>query len=168
MAERIFDLQWFSWWESDDFYKWPADSFYSWENIEIRKNLSWVQIEAVLADTWWTFDSQIACMVSLNTLWIVWGWIITCLYNWKIYLNWWSETTWALKTTLATWTASWDKIYGVWVNEVSGTQYVYFISSTSSWTWKIHRSTIALDFTWWVSYRTYTVSSWTTSFIWII
>lgn len=161
-TQRIFDIQWFTGWESDDIYRWPPNSFYSWENIEVRKNLSWIQLSSKLEDTWWTFDDSISFMEDLWKYWLSW-WIIICLENWKIYLNWWSETVWALKTTLVSATTPHNQIAWIYVMNVSWTNYVYFISNTTNWAWKIHRSTVALDFTWWVAYRDYTLSTSSTS-----
>ena len=160
--DRIFQINGFDWWESDDLVKWPTNSFYSWENIEIRKNLSALQLSPKLEDTWWVFDDNITYMVNLETLWVSTGWIIVCLENGKLFLD------WVLKQTIATWTTPHNRIYGIWVNEDTWwTQYVYYISWTSSWTWRIHRSTTNL-WTFDINHISYSVSPWNTGFVWVI
>ena len=160
--DRIFQINWFDWGESDDIIKWPTNSFYSWENIEVRKNLSALQLSPALIDTEWVFDDDILYMVNLETLWVSNWWIVVCLENGKIFLN------WVLKTTLNTWTNAHNRIYWIWVNEnLLWEQYVYYISWTSFWSWKIHRSTTTLS-AFDVSYREYTITSWWSEFVWTI
>ena len=149
--ERIFDIQGFSWWESDDIYKWPNDSFYQGENIDVRKNLSWVQLSAWLVDTWRSISWTITYMENLENFWL--SWILICTDTWNIYLN------WTLKFTLATWTTAWNRVYWVWSLFIAWTQYLYFISWDSSGAWKIHKvnTNITLNT---ASHRAYTCSSW--------
>lgn len=152
--ERIFDIQWFSWWEGDDIYRWPTNSFYSWENIEVRKNLSWVQLISVLEDTWWIFDDDICYMKNLEEFWL--SWIVVCLENWKIFLD------WVLKTTLNTWTVSHNRVAWIYAMNVAWTDYIYYITNTSFWSWEIHRSTSNLS-AFDVGYKTYTTDNQTAS-----
>lgn len=159
--ERIFDIQWFDWWEWDDIYRLPKNGFYSGEGIEVRKNLSWVYLAPKLTDTGWSISGNIIFQDSLEKFWVSWGGVITCTDTGKIYLN------GTLKTTLSTGTSVWNQVYGIWVTTISGTQYVYYITATTSWAWKIHRSTTSL----WafnVSYRSFTVSNGTFSYVWVI
>ena len=157
---RIHDIQGFSWWEWDDIYKWPANSFYSWENAEIRKKLNCVYATPKLVDTGWIFDDDIVYMDNLEKFWL--SWIIVCLENWKIYVNWWSETAGALKYTLNTWTSNHNIVRWIWkLKLASWTTYLYFFSDISSWEWKIHRATT--DFTTFVQlHRTFNVYWWLT------
>jgi len=160
--ERIWQINSFNWWESDDLIQWPANSFYEWENIEVRKNLSALQLAPLVEDTWWVFDDTISYMVNLETLWVeIWG-IVVCLENWKIYLD------WVLKETLSTWTNAYDEVVWIWVNEdLTWTQYIYYITATSFWSWKIHRSTTDLA-TFDVSYRDFSVAKGNSWFVWVI
>jgi len=160
--ERIWQINGFDWGESDDLIKWPANSFFAWENIDVRTNLSATKLSPKLEDSWWVFDDNISFMTNLETLWVSWWGIVVCLENGKIYLD------GTLKTTLATWTAAHDKVKWIGVNIDTGwTQYVYYISKTSSWSWEIHRSTTDLA-TFNVWYKSYTVTSWAVSFVWTI
>lgn len=153
MAERIFDIKGFTWWEADDLVQWPANSFFQAENVEIRKNLSWAKLASQLKDTWWTFDGNITCIENLRTLWVAWNWedIVVCTDAWKIYLN------WTLKHTIST---SWDKyIVWLWVWTSSGTQYIYYVSKVNT-TSKIHRSDTSITTaTFQQAYRTFTVAN---------
>jgi len=161
--ERIFDIQWFDWGEADDIYKWPANSFYAWENIEVRKDLSWIQLSSVITDTWYTFDAWISYMIHSGELWGLNIWLITCLTNGKIYLG------WTLKYTLNTWTSAWDRITWIGINFISWVQYYYMITESSSGTVKIHKfnsslvyqSTLASTITvqTWTLKRAFTISS---------
>ncbi len=162
--QRILDIQGFSWWESDDIIKWPTNSFYSGENVEVRKDLSSVQLSPLLEDTGWVFDDDISYMVNLETLWVQNGGIVVCLDNGKIFLD------WVLKETLDTWTNAHNEVIGISVNEnLSWTQYVYYITATTFGAWKIFRSETDLDTADFTSFsRDYTVSSWNTGFVWII
>lgn len=135
--EKILDIQWYSWWEWDNLYFWPKDSFYASKNIEIRKDLSWIHLTPKLEDTWWVFDDNITQMVSLKTFWIN-GWVIVCTENGKIYLN------WVLKHTIASWVNAFDEIYGIWVQNVSWTDYIYYITASSFWAFKIYKSDTSL------------------------
>ena len=146
--EKIFDLQSFVWWESDDIYKWPSDSFYAWENISIRKDLSWVSLSPILSDTWWSIDWNILCIVSLTTLWVSAWWIVVCTDTWKVYLD------WVLKQTISTWTWAYNRVSKVWVMYSWTIQYIYYITETTWWNGKIHRSTTDLV-TFNISYRSF-------------
>lgn len=149
--ERIWDIQWFSWWESDDIYIWPKDSFFSWEWIEIRKNLSGVRLSSGLVNTWWSISGTICYMANLETLGIIWWWTVVCTESWNIYLD------WVLKETISTWTAAFNKVIGIWVMTVSWSQYVYYISSCILWWAQIHRSNSDLSsFT--ISYKSFVTS----------
>jgi len=160
--DRILEFKSFDWWESDDLIKWSANSFYSWENIEVRKNLSALQLSPLLEDTGWIFDASITFIANLETLWVPNWWIVVCLHNWKIFFN------WVLKTTLVSTTTAHNRVYWIWVNEdLTWTQYVYYVTWTSFWAWKIHRSTTNLA-TFDVAFKAYTVSSWNTWFVWVI
>ena len=160
--DRIWQINSFNGWESDDIIQWPANSFYQWENIEVRKNLSALQLAPLLTDTGWVFDDNISYMCNLETLWVDWGGILVCLENWKTYLN------WVLKTTFNTWTSAHDEIEWIWVNEnLLWDQYIYYITKTVFWAWKIHRSTTDLA-TFNVSYRSFTVASGNSGFVWVI
>lgn len=156
MIERIFDIQGFSGWESDDIYRWPKDSFYSAENVEVRKNLSWIQLASKLVDTAWTITGTIISMENLETIWI-WttSGVIVCTSTGLVYLN------GVLKQTINTGTTEWNQIIGIWVLTVSSVQYIYYVTKTSSWAGKIHRSTTDLA-TWNISYKAYTVATDTT------
>lgn len=134
--ERIWDIQWFSWGESDDIYRWAQDSFYSAESVEIRKNLSGVELASAVVDTGWTIDGNITCMKNLEEFGLT-G-IVVCTDTGKIYLD------GTLKTTLATGTSAFDKVLSIGYQVVSGTKYIYYISSSSSGAWKVHRSTTDL------------------------
>lgn len=160
--DRIWQIDSFNGWESDDIIKWPANSFYQWENIEVRKNLSALQLAPLLTDTGWVFDDNISYMCNLETLWVEnWG-ILVCLENWKIYLD------WVLKTTFSTGTSAHDEIKWIGVNEnLLWTQYVYYITKTSFGNGKIHRSTTDLA-TFNVSYREFTVASGNSGFVGVI
>lgn len=149
--ERIWDIQWFSGGESDDIFRWPKDSFYSGENIEVRKNLSWVQLSSKLTDTWWTIDWTVTAMENLETLWVgTTSGVIVCTSTGKVYLN------GTLKQTISTWTTEWNQIIGIWLLTVSSVQYIYYVTKTSSWAGKIHRSTTDLA-TFNISYKSFTV-----------
>lgn len=152
MAERIIDYTSFSWWESDDLYRWPSNSFFEWENIEVRRNLWWFQCSNKLQDTWYSFDDTIISMKHTDELWIPW-WLIVCLNNWKITLD------WSLKTTFSTWTTAWNQVIWIWAWKVSSTQYIYYVTRNDSWTVKIHRSnTWVTSFD--VSYKSFSVAVW--------
>lgn len=157
--DKIFDIIWFDWWEWDDIYRLPPNWFYAGENIEVRKDLSWVQLSALLEDTWWTFSGNITCIASLDTLWVSWGWVVVCTDSWKIYLN------GTLKTTLA---SSYNDIYWIAVNTKSDwTQYVYYITKAYSGTGKIHRSTTNLG-TFTEDHREYEVASGSSTYVWVV
>lgn len=158
---KIFDILWFDWWEGDDIYRLPTNWFYAWENIEIRKDLSGVQLSALLEDTGWTIDGDITCIVSLDTLWVSGGWVVVCTDTGKVYLN------GTLKETISTGTSAHNEIYWIWVYTISGTQYVYYITRTSFWTGKVHRSTTNLA-TFNISYREYTTASSSWEYVWVI
>jgi len=149
--ERIWDIQWFSWGESDDPVRWPKDSFYSGENIEVRKSLSGVQLAAKITDTGWTINGDIIAMANLATLGISSGGIVVCTSTGKIYLD------WVLKTTLATWTSPHDRVSGIGVMTFGTDPYVYYISNTSFGAWVIHRSTATLS-AFNVSYKSFTTA----------
>jgi len=156
--QKIFDIQWFDWWEGDDIYRLPSNWFYAGENIEIRKDLSWIQLSALLEDTWWNFDWNITCIVALDTLWVSgWG-IVVCTDTGKIYLN------GTLKKTLA---SSYKDVLNIWVNISSWVQYVYYVTKNSFGTGKIHRSTTNIN-TWVEDHREYTVATGNTGYAWII
>jgi hypothetical protein len=149
--EKIFDIQSFIWWESDSFYKWPAFSFYSWENINIRKNLEWITLSSMLEDTGWSIDWNVTCMVNLETLWVRNWWIVVCTDTGKIYLDWESKYT----------LTNFIRVIWIWVMYTWWVQYVYYVSQTSSWSGKIHRSTTDLaPATFIESHRSYTTSVW--------
>lgn len=137
--ERILDIQWFSWWESDDIYRWPKDCFYQAENIDVRKNLSWVKLANWLTDTWWVIDGTITYMCNLEDFWL--SWILICTDTWNVYKN------WTLKFTLNTWNNGHNRVYWVGSLYVSWIQYLYFISGTTNFSltealWKIHKVNI--------------------------
>lgn len=153
MAEiaRIWDIQWFSGWESDDIYRWSKDSFYSAENVEVRKNLSGIQLSSKLTDTLWTITGACTAMENLETLGIgTSSGVITCTASWLVYLN------WTLKQTINTGTTEWNQIIWIGTLTVSSVQYVYYVTKTSSGAGKIHRSTTDLA-TWNISYKSFTV-----------
>ena len=162
--DRIFQINSFNWGESDDLVQWPANSFYSWENIEVRKNLTALQLTPALVDTGWVFDDDITLMVNLQEYGVEsWG-ILVCLENWKVFLD------WVLKNTFSTGTTAQDRVYWIWVNEnLIWTQYIYYITGTSFWTGKIHRSTNDLA-TFNESYREFRTNTNATSnsFVWTI
>lgn len=147
---RIHDIQGFSGGESDDITRWPKDSFYSGENIEVRKDLSWIKLTPKLVDTWWSISGDIIFMENLAKFW--YSWIVVATDTGNVYLN------GTLKTTLSTGTTAWNRIMDMWVNVISWTSYFYFCTQTSSWEWKIHRSTTNLT-TWNVSYRSFTTAN---------
>lgn len=149
--ERIWDIQGYSGGESDDLYRGPANSFYSGENIEIRKNLSGVQLASKLTDTAWSVSGTIIAMENLETLGVgTSSGVITCTSSGLVYLN------GVLKQTISTGTTEWNQIIGIWLMTVSGTQYIYYVTKTSAGSGKIHRSTTDLA-TWNISYKSYTV-----------
>lgn len=134
MAERIFDIQSFIWWEADSSSKWPDNSFYSAENVEIRRDLQWVRLSSAL-ETYWTYDASIIYMTTQTELW-VWTNPIICLSNWKVYFG-------ATNVfTLAEATTEYNKIIWIGYQNVSWTEYLYYFTDTSSWTWKVHRTDI--------------------------
>ena len=161
MAQRILDITSFQWWESDSKYRWPANSFYQWENIDIRKDLWAMTLSPMLEDTGWSFNDDIVYMCNLETLWVSNWWIVVCLDNGRVYLD------WVLKHTFNTGTSAYDEVIGIWVNEVLWVQYVYYITKNSFGNWKIHRSTTDLV-TWIDNHKDYQVSSTNPDFIWII
>lgn len=150
--EKIWDIQGFSGGESDDIYRWPKDSFYSAENVEVRKNLSGVQLASKLTDTGWNINGTITCMVSLRSLGVFSGGIIVCTDTGKVYLN------GTLMTTFATGTTAHNIVIGIGVMTIATVQYVYFMTRTFFGAGKIHRSDTSLT-TFNVSYRSFTTSS---------
>lgn len=146
MADRIFDIQWFSGGESDDLTRWPKDSFYQAENVEVRKDLSGVTLTSKLVDTWWSISGDIIFMENLEKYGF--SWVVVATDTGNVYLN------WTLKQTLATGTSAHNRIIWMGTMKVSSTQYFYFITKSSTGAGKIHRSTTNLT-TWDVSYKNY-------------
>jgi len=162
MAEKIFDILWFDWWEWDDKYRVPDRWFYSGENIEIRKDLWWVQLSQLLEDTGRSISWDITCITSLDTIWVSGWWVVVCTDTGRVYLN------GTLKKTFSTGTTPHNRIYGIGVNTKSDwTQYIYYVTGTSFWTGKIHRSTTDLS-TFTDNHREYEVASGSIDYVWVI
>lgn len=148
--ERIWDIQGFSGGESDDAFRWPKDSFYSGENINIRKNLSGFWLSSKLNDTGWTIDGDISYMENLEKFGL--SWIVVCTTAGKVYLD------GTLKQTISTGTTNWNIIHAMGTVVVSWVQYIYYVTRTASWVWKIHRSTTDLA-TFSISHATITTTT---------
>lgn len=153
MAQKILDIQGYIGWEADTMERWAKDTFYQAENVEIRKNLTGVELAAKVVDTGWSINGDILFIESLKSLWVSGGWVVVCTDTGRVYLD------WVLKQTINTGTSAHNRILCFGVNEdLAGTQYVYYVTLTSSGTGKIHRSTTDLN-TWNISYRTFTTSA---------
>lgn len=129
-------------WEQDSAYLWQAWWFQSALWVDLRKEPPFVKLASAMTLEW-TFDSPVIYMKNLEEFWLTW--ILICLENGKIYLN------WTLQHTLTDWTSAYNKIKWVWFMKSSWTNYLYYFSKTSSWIWKIYKSAAsvwALSDTW--------------------
>lgn len=148
--ERIWDIQGFSGWESDDKTRWPKDSFYSAENVEIRTDLSWARLAAEPIDTGWNITGKITFMQNLEYLWG--SGTMVCTADGFVYVD------WIYKHRFTRTEPRYNSIIGIGAStDNSGDRYIYYISQTVLGAWEIHRSNMALNtFDDW--YATYTTS----------
>lgn len=151
MANIVWRWNNHTWWEADNARQWPPASFQFAKWVDVRRQPWEVTLWNSLVDTWWTVTDSILFIDNLDQYW--WSGIVYCCNDWKVYLD------WVLKQTINTWTSAHNRIIWMAYMNVSWTDYLYFISKTSSWGWEIHRATLNLA-TWNIWHISYTANSW--------
>lgn len=152
MSKIVWEINQFNW-EQDTPYLWSAGCFWSSLWVDIRKEPPFIKLSTELKLEW-TFDADITYMKDLQDFWLTW--VVVCLTNWKIYLDWTLKHT-IVSTSLTTS----KKVIWIWYMwNVSWSEYLYYFTDLAYNTWSIHRSDIAIttatfteDFrdynTWW-------------------
>lgn len=130
MSKIVWDINSYNW-EQDSQYLWQQGAFNSSLWVDVRKEPPFVKLSSKMTEEW-AFDSNILFMINLEDFWLTW--ILTCLENGKINLN------WTLKHTLSDWTSAYNKVIWVSYNVVSWTPYLYYFTKTSSWSYKVYKS----------------------------
>ena len=153
MWKLAWDINWLNW-EQDTPYLWPAWWFQSAVWVDIRKEPPFIKLSSEMT-LLWTFDDNIICQKNLEDFGL--DWTIVCLDNGKIYLDW--DQPWDLKTTLVSWNAHENKIRAIWYLNVWGTDYLYYFTETSNWSWKMHRSDTALT-SFSINHKSFVVNGW--------
>lgn len=151
MSKIVWDINAYNW-EQDSQYLWQQGAFNSSLWVDVRKEPPFVKLSSKMTEEW-TFDDEILYMVNLEDFWLTW--ILTCLKNWKIYLN------WTLKHTLSDWTNAYNRI--IWVSyNVAINPYLYYFTQTSSWSYKIYKSDTSVTAWSFTTLWTYTTRTWNT------
>lgn len=134
--EQIHNWSDFSWGEWDGFYYWPKWGYRLWKNINTKILENWVKVCTKFEDIGEIYSWDVLAINPYAYL----SFATEDWNNWKIYKS------WDLKITLSSWIAAQNKIMWFWklTRTTDNINYVYAISQTSVWNWKVYR--IATDY----------------------
>lgn len=148
MSKIVWNINQYNW-EQDTPYLWPQWCFNSSLWVDIRKEPPFIKLSPAL-QLEHTFDSKVCFQKNLEDFWL--SWMLYCLENGKIYLN------WTLKQTINSWTNAWNKIIGVWYMQNSWwTSYLYYFSNLEYNEGKMYRSPDDLSWIWNTAFRNFEV-----------